>query len=560
MVSAIRTADFIASIGVNVHLNGYGAGKASDFAAALDYLGIDLVRTGANAEMLRDGGLISSLATAGIDFDFVLPGRISPEITVNAVARFAQAHPDSVYAIEGPNEVNNFPISYEGLTGAEAGLAFLDDAVAEIRALPALAGVKTYDLTGVPQSAELASIATDYVNLHPYPKLGKQPFSVLATAVAQRTDGQKGVVITETGYHTGSASAVWEAVDETTQAKLTLNLIADAARLGVATTYLYDLADKPDPTGTSVDANMGLFDQALQPKPVATALHNLTTILADGAPTAPDFTTSPLEYTLSGLPRTGASLLLEKSDGRHALLVWAEPDIWNEVKDVAIRAPTSNVQLGFADLVDVNVYDPLISDAPIATYRSVSEIDFKVWDHPVVVEIGEPGTLETGGGQGGAAPLVLMGNGGSNTLIGDAGDDTLSGLAGNDILRGGNGADVLTGGLGADKLYGGAGADLFVFKAAVESTVTRLDQIFDFNPAQGDRIDLSGIDAVKNVPGNQAFHFGGTAFSGKAGELIQVRDVRGMTLFGDIDGNGVADFAFKLQGFTGSISADAILL
>lgn len=560
MVSAIRSADFINSIGVNVHLNGFSAAKSTDFTTALAYLGVDLVRTGANADMLLNGGLLSRMAKSGIDFDIVLPGRISPEVTVAALAKFEQAHPDSIVAIEGPNEINNFPIEYEGLTGAAAGLAFLNDAVAEIDRWSTLADVQTYDLTGVPQSAELASIATDYVNLHPYPKGGKQPFDTLVTAIEARAGGQKGVVITETGYHTGEAAAAWEAVDEITQAKLTLNLLADAARLGVATTYLYDLLDNPDPTGTSVDANMGLFDQFMQPKPVATALHNLTTILADPAPTAPNFETSALDYSLTGMPRTGASLLLEKSDGRHALMVWAEPDIWNEAKDIAIRAPTSQVQVGFDGLVDINVYDPLVSDEPVATYRSISAIVVPVQDHPVVVEIAAPGTLDGGSGDSGPSPLVLTGNGGANTLTGGEGDDVLSGLAGNDTLRGGLGADVLTGGLGLDKLFGGGGADLFVFKSAAESSLTKRDEIFDFNLAQGDRIDLSGIDASNQSFGNQSFSLGGEVFSGKAGELIQVRNGSGILLLGDTDGDLVAEFALMVHGLINPIPVDAILL
>lgn len=560
MVSSIRAAEFLQSIGVNVHLNGYGVAKAVDISAALKYLGIGNIRTGANADMLEEGGLIGRLAADGFDFDIILPGRLSPVSTVSALAAFAQVHPDSLSAIEGPNEVNNFPFQYDGLDGSAAGIAFFEDAIAAIQAAPTLADVPIYDLTGVPELAKPASLMTDYANLHPYPKLGRQPYNVLATAIALRSEAGKGVVITETGYHTGGSGAAWEAVDEITQAKLTLNLLADAARLGVAATYLYDLADNPDPTGNSVDANLGLFDQTLQPKLVATAIHNLTAILADSSEADPDAAPAPLNYTLTGLPRTGASLLLEKSGGQHALLVWAEPDIWNEFTNTSIKAPVSQVRVDLGGLFDVNVYDPLVSEQPIATYRSVAGIDLGVRDHPVVVEIVAGGTLGDGDGQVASAPLTLTGNGGANSLIGLSGDDVLSGLAGNDFLHAGNGNDVVVGGLGADRLYGGSGVDVFLFKTAADSVLARLDQVFDFSAAEGDMIDLSRIDAVSRVAGNQAFQLGGASFSSKAGELIQVSDGGGLLLLGDTNGDGQADFAVMLHGVTMPLVSDAFFL
>ncbi len=439
-------------------------------------------------------------------------------------------------------------------------MAFFEDAIAAIHASPSLADVAIFDLTGVPQSEKPASLETDFANLHPYPQLGRQPFTVLANAIAQRVEAGKDVVITETGYHTGSADAAWEAVDELTQAKLTLNLLVDAARLGVASTYLYDLADKADPTGTSVDANMGLFDQSLQPKAAATAIHNLTAILADSTPAESGPTSDPLDYSLYGLPRTGASLLIEKSGGEHALLVWAEPDIWNENTDRAIKPPVSHVHVTLGGVFDVNVYDPLLSEQPIATYRSVAELDIDVVDHPVVVEVVAAGALGEVGGGGGPAALTLTGTGGANSLIGLAGDDVLSGLAGNDILRAGHGDDTLIGGMGIDKLYGGSGADVFLFKAAAESTLLKLDQIFDFSVPEGDKIDLSRIDAMTTVVGNQAFILGGSSFSGISGELIQVREGAGVLLLGDTNGDGQADFAAMLSGLTTPVATDAIFL
>lgn len=144
----------------------------------------------------------------------------------------------------------------------------------------------------------------------------------------------------------------------------------------------------------------------------------------------------------------------------------------------------------------------------------------------------------------------LYGNAGANLLSGGAGNDILDGGAGNDVLDGGAGNDVLYGGAGADDLTGGAGADTFTFKALADTTVavSGRDTIFDFSGTGGDRIDLSAIDANTAASGNQAFTYVGTAaFTGKAGELRYVKAASDTYVYGDVNGDGKADFAIHLD-------------
>ena len=70
-------------------------------------------------------------------------------------------------------------------------------------------------------------------------------------------------------------------------------------------------------------------------------------------------------------------------------------------------------------------------------------------------------------------------------------------------------------------MTGGTGADRFVFTNSLDSpSAGSFDIIHDFSHAEGDKIDLRGIDANLSPRGNQAFTFIGTkAFSGKLGEL-----------------------------------------
>ena len=143
-----------------------------------------------------------------------------------------------------------------------------------------------------------------------------------------------------------------------------------------------------------------------------------------------------------------------------------------------------------------------------------------------------------------------------------AGNDTIRGGDKNDKLEGFAGKDKITGGLGADKLYGGDGADTFVFTKVEDSTVAKSgrDTIYDFSSKEKDRIDLKAIDANINAGGNQAFSFIGTkGFKKKAGELRYEKASGGVTVYGDVDGDGKADFSIHLKSIAALAKADFIL-
>ena len=145
---------------------------------------------------------------------------------------------------------------------------------------------------------------------------------------------------------------------------------------------------------------------------------------------------------------------------------------------------------------------------------------------------------------------TIAGGTGRDQIYGRAGNDRLFGDEGNDTLRGENGADKLVGGAGADKLYGGAGADTFIFKTVADSKVAAAsrDTIFDFRSSQGDKVDLSAIDANAKAGGNQAFTFiGDDAFSGKAGELRYQKSASDTYVYADVNGDRKADFAIHFD-------------
>jgi Ca2+-binding RTX toxin-like protein len=116
----------------------------------------------------------------------------------------------------------------------------------------------------------------------------------------------------------------------------------------------------------------------------------------------------------------------------------------------------------------------------------------------------------------------LNGRGGVDILWGGDDGDNLDGGNGPDALFGEAGGDYMIGGHGNDHLYGGADADTFAWYDIVETSTSVLlaDAVLDFNAAEGDRIDLEGVDASLVTAGDQAFTFIGTAaFSGAPGEV-----------------------------------------
>ena len=161
---------------------------------------------------------------------------------------------------------------------------------------------------------------------------------------------------------------------------------------------------------------------------------------------------------------------------------------------------------------------------------------------------------------GGEGEDVLRGGAGVDTLYGGDGDDTIWGDGSTDRLYGDAGEDVLVGGAGRDTLFGGADADTFFFRAVSDSgaAASQRDVIADFETGL-DLIDLTRIDANTVLNGNQAFIFIGTAaFGNVAGQL---RAIHGANSFlqGDVNGDGVADFAVQMNGIA-TVSVNDLLL
>lgn len=163
---------------------------------------------------------------------------------------------------------------------------------------------------------------------------------------------------------------------------------------------------------------------------------------------------------------------------------------------------------------------------------------------------------------GGAGNDQLNLGGGDDRGIGGTGNDTLFGGIGHDTLDGNDGADQLIGGLGLDRLNGDAGADQFIYTSVAESTagVTGRDVVQDFMRAEGDKINLTAIDADAAVALDQNFVWrGALAFNGVHGALRVVNYGANTLVQADLDGDKVADFSILVQGINNMVATDFLL-
>ena len=85
------------------------------------------------------------------------------------------------------------------------------------------------------------------------------------------------------------------------------------------------------------------------------------------------------------------------------------------------------------------------------------------------------------------------------------------------------------------------------------------DVITDFNHAQGDKVDISAIDANEVLAGDQAFQFIGTVGFGSNSTGKLRFDAANHLLLGSTDADSDAEFSMLLSGINSMTGANFIL-
>ncbi len=506
----VGVATFVASLGVNTHVDATSTpyGDVSLVARELAYLGIDHIRDHA---WDSDLAAYKVLATGGVKFDLIVDDQ--PKASVAAMAPIA----GSVVSFEGANEVDTSGRKVAAIVAQQAALFAAVKASPAMKAIPVL-NLSVADPGNFAKYAGASSAFSEVVNLHAYAAWGDVPQLVLPGRVSSEVGAGKSAVITETGYFTMLNNSVDPSgVDETTQAKLTLDTVFDSFSLGVKQTYLYELLDEgADPGNTNSEMHYGLFHADGSPKLAAMAIHNMTSILGVGGAGV----SAAFRPEITGLPESGRSLTLTGTDGATFLTVWAEPKIWDTEKQAPIAAAAAQVTVELGAVAgSVSVYDPMVGTGAVAQYSNVSRVTVSVTDHPLVIRAANAGAaavvvpparvvavatdLENGavvpvtGAVLAGVPTVkfswaspdavaLTAPVGNAYLQGNLGNDTLTAMAGSNVLDGGRGSNLLVGTDGGD-----GGTDRFF--ADVRGGAATANTVVNFH--KGDVVTLWGFTA-----------------------------------------------------------------
>lgn len=370
MAAPMRRADFLDTLGVNTHLR-YAQSQYNaieQVSAALHYCGIRHVRDTAISRSAPNPGHYARLAASGVQFClFWGTGRQMAE-AIGEIAALEAAHPGCVEFLEGPNEIQP-RFAYANQLGLAAGQQFMLDMKAAASASPVLSRKPLVSFTSF---SPVASVA-DFANHHPYPKNGAQPGELLR----QRHDQWVGsggampgkpMVLTEFGYHTlvgkPARPGHWQGIDEDTQAILILNGLFDAAALGIARTYLYQLFDgaADTPAHVTQENHFGLFRYDGQPKPAAGAIRALGHLLAGPAQSAA--TPQPFAGQVSA-DRAVNALPLSDGPGGSWLALWQEAPIWNPLDAARAQVPPAMVSFDFPRPTAMTVFSPTKGTEPV---------------------------------------------------------------------------------------------------------------------------------------------------------------------------------------------------
>jgi serralysin len=214
-----------------------------------------------------------------------------------------------------------------------------------------------YDKVG-----DLSAYAT-YANAHTYPVAGQTTGETIRRLNddARLAAANRPVMTTEIGWDTGGTGAAVQGV---------VQAVLDGIKAGDARMYFYALFD-------DMSGKYGLMNADGSPRPAGAALHNLTTLLADGGGR---FTPGSLPYRLSGTAAGDDTLLMQKSDGSFWLAVWNESADGHQVTvDLGEAAPR------------IAVFDPVTGTSAMSSSGNAGHVTVELAHDPLLIEI-VPGT------------------------------------------------------------------------------------------------------------------------------------------------------------------------
>lgn len=418
--TAIPVSDFLDSIGIVTTFPDRGQ-PLPKTVEMVSYCGFRWIRGG--IEGLKESGpttvetYLELHRQTGAKFSW---GLVSGGTDVTKLLTTARqiAAAGALLAFEGNNEPNNWGVTYQGEAGGgkapswKAVAKLQRDLYAAVKADPDLKNYPVWSIsegggqvdnmglqflkipTGAGTAMPDGTAYADFANVHNYiyhpgsPDLeDNKAWNAADPTAACKVDGLYGNygvtwarrfrgysqldllhlprVTTETGCTIGGQ------ITEEIQAHNLLNLYLDQFKRGWKYTSPYLLRDRTDEGGNQT---FGFFKTDYSPRKAAVYLHNLTSILADKKTSDRP---GQLKYAIAKQPITTHEMLLQKSSGTFALIVWSERVQGADEITIQFDRP----------LQSLTIYDPTIGTQPTARQDGIGKLRLTVSDHPLILEI-----------------------------------------------------------------------------------------------------------------------------------------------------------------------------
>ena len=153
-ISPMRASGFLSTLGVVTHIPYTDGGYVNlgNVVADLHYLGITQVRNSLSDGSNGSAPLSSDiyLAQQGIKFTTIVETSTTAGLNyaLSLIDQVNAAVPGSITAVEGPNEINNFPLTFNGVSGLQGAINLQKALYADVHSDPNLTGVPVDYFTG----------------------------------------------------------------------------------------------------------------------------------------------------------------------------------------------------------------------------------------------------------------------------------------------------------------------------------------------------------------------------------------------------------------------------
>lgn len=333
---------------------------------------------------------------------------VTPSDVLRYIHAANDAVPGTIYAIDGPNEVDNgcspdthvftaviwnpcTPLTlWQKPTESymqQLHSAMASDSTAKSMSLysPSL-GLSSFGLKSTIKDN------STYANIHYYP-IYTTPWmndsieNELAGA-AQFYGSTKPVVMTEVGYPSVSLDSTKQ-TSEALQAKMLPLYYLAAYKAGIARTFLYQLVDAGGPNDY-----WGLMASDGRKKPSYYAIKELTSTLADPGPA---FVPGALQYRVTDTttPDGVSSQLFQKRDGTYYIMLWQTHDTDSPAPTTTTAGAhdqTATIDFGgsiaSADLTNIAQAAGVASEGSQSqNYSSPTSISVRLSDSPVMIKV-----------------------------------------------------------------------------------------------------------------------------------------------------------------------------